>query len=90
MKIALAYFIIISLIGIFMTVKDKSAAVKGRRRVPEKTLMLIGLSGAALPMFLTMQVIRHKTKHLKFMIGLPAEAVLHILIICAAVYLNAR
>lgn len=85
-KYVIAYFIIISAIGIFMTVKDKIAAQNGKWRVPESTLMLIGLLGAALPMFITMRIIRHKTKHLKFMLGLPVEIVLHIAITAAVVY----
>ena len=32
--------------------------------------------------------IPHKTKHKKFMLGLPAEVLLHILIIAAAVYFS--
>ena len=32
--------------------------------------------------------VRHKTKHKKFMLGLPAEVILHILIIAAAVYFS--
>ena len=32
--------------------------------------MLIGLFGAALPMYLTMTKIRHKTKHQKFILFL--------------------
>lgn len=79
----LGYLIIISLIGIFLTVKDKKAAIAGKRRVPENTLMIVGILGAAIPMFITMNIIHHKTKHVKFMIGLPAEAVLHILIVLA-------
>lgn len=85
-KYVIAYLIIISAIGIFMTVKDKIAAKSGKWRVPENTLMLIGLLGAALPMFITMLIIRHKTKHLKFMLGLPIETVLHIAITAAVVY----
>lgn len=73
----LVYFICISATGVIMTVYDKSAARHKKRRVPERTLLLIGFLGAALPMFITMQIIRHKTKHLQFMIGLPAEFLLH-------------
>lgn len=90
LKILAVYLIIISLVGIIMTVKDKSAAGKGKWRVPEKTLMLTGLLGAALPMFITMKLIRHKTKHLKFMLGLPLEIVLHMGIIVLYFYLKLR
>lgn len=85
-KYLIAYLIIISVVGIFMTVKDKISARKHGQRISEKALMLTGLLGAALPMFITMQIIRHKTKHLKFMLGLPLEIILHIAITAAVVY----
>lgn len=86
----LVYFIIISVIGILMTVYDKSAAITGKRRISEKNLMLVGLLGGAISMFITMNIIRHKTKHPKFMIGLPLEAVLHLGIICAVGYIMSK
>ncbi|MBQ8016207.1 MAG: DUF1294 domain-containing protein [Clostridia bacterium] len=81
-KIAIIYFAIISLVAVIVTVADKAAAKRGTWRVPEATLMLIGLFGGALAMFITMKTIRHKTKHMKFMIGLPLEIVLHAAIVC--------
>lgn len=81
-KIAIVYFALVSLVAIIVTVADKAAAKKGAWRVPEATLMLIGLFGGALAMFITMKTIRHKTKHMKFMIGLPLEIVLHAAIVC--------
>ncbi|MCI7340104.1 MAG: DUF1294 domain-containing protein [Oscillospiraceae bacterium] len=82
------WFAVISLVGIILTVYDKRIAGSGKRRIPEATLMTVGLLGAAGPMYLTMKKIRHKTKHKKFMLGLPAEFILHILIIAAAVYFS--
>ncbi|MBQ5843177.1 MAG: DUF1294 domain-containing protein, partial [Clostridia bacterium] len=43
-------------------------------RIPEKTLFLTALFGGSLAMYITMLVIRHKTKHKRFMIGLPVIA----------------
>lgn len=82
-----AYFIIISAIGIFMTVKDKSASKFRGKRVPETNLMIVGFLGAAFPMFLTMNIIHHKTKHPKFMIGLPVAVALHIILIVAVYFI---
>ena len=81
---AVCWFAVISLVGIILTVYDKRIAGSGKRRIPEATLMTVGLLGAAGPM----KKIRHKTKHKKFMLGLPAEVLLHILIIAAAVYFS--
>ena len=64
---AVCWFAVISLVGIILTVYDKRIAGSGKRRIPEATLMTVGLLGAAGPMYLTMKKIRHKTKHKKFM-----------------------
>ena len=76
------YLFVIGLVAVIITVADKKAAKKKgkKRRVPEATLMLVGLFGGALPMYVTMRLIRHKTKHKKFMIGLPLEIALHAVI----------
>ena len=75
------YLIIINLIAIVVTAHDKLAAIRQRRRVPEKTLMLISALGGALAMYLTMLVIRHKTRKPLFMIGIPVIFLLELAII---------
>lgn len=77
------YWLTISLVSVFFTVKDKKAAKNHRWRTPEAALMLLGLFGGAEAMYITMKLIRHKTQHKKFMIGLPAEIILHIVLIVA-------
>lgn len=87
-KHILLWFMFISAVGIVMTVYDKIASKHKKRRVRERTLLLVGSLGAALPMFLTMQIIRHKTRHKKFMIGLPICFLLHgALIACYLLFL---
>ncbi len=76
--IILVYLILISFVSVILTVKDKKAAIYNQWRVPEKVLMMFGLFGGAVAMLITMKKIRHKTKHIKFMLGLPAEIILHI------------
>ncbi len=80
-NIAFIYLIIISVmscISIALTVYDKLAAKARKRRIPEKTLLLTGFFGGASAMFLTMLFIRHKTKHMKFMVLLPLMSLVHI------------
>ncbi len=64
-------FLIISGIAMVVTLYDKLIAGGKRRRVPERTLFLLALLGGAAAMYLTMLIIRHKTKHKRFMLGLP-------------------
>lgn len=82
----LVWFGLISLTAVVMTVADKYKAQHGKWRISEKTLMLTGLLGGAFAMWITMKCIRHKTKHKKFMVGLPLEFALHIVIL-AGVFL---
>lgn len=77
----LIYFVIISAISALLTAYDKIAAKKlPKRRVRENTLMCLGFFGGAAAMYLLMRLIHHKTKHKKFMIGLPVFIVLHIIL----------
>ena len=69
--VMLIYFLIISFYSIMLTCSDKRLAKKGGRRVPEKKLFGAALLGGALAMYITMRIIRHKTLHKRFMIGLP-------------------
>lgn len=80
-KLLMIYFAVISLVAVVMTIADKAKAKRDAWRIPEATLMTVGLFGGALAMYITMKTIRHKTKHKKFMIGLPLEIVLHAAII---------
>lgn len=77
MEIFVIYFTVISLVTAAVTVYDKIAAKKSAWRIPEKTLLLLALVGGAAAEYVVMLAIRHKTKHKKFMIGLPAILILH-------------
>ena len=77
----ITYFLIISLVAMVFTVYDKIASKKLRKhRVPEKILLLIAAIGGSVAELLTMLIIRHKTKHKKFMIGIPVILVIQIAI----------
>lgn len=75
------YFILISVISVAFTVGDKQSAKRGGRRVPEDFLLTLGLLGGALAEYIAMKIIHHKTRHKKFMIGLPVEIIIHLAIV---------
>ena len=80
LKIALAYFAVISVVTVIVTVYDKIAAKKRpKHRIRENTLLLLAILGGGPAEYVTMRIIRHKTKHKKFMVGLPVIIVLEIL-----------
>ena len=51
---------------------DKRRALKGKWRVPEKTLFLLPLLGGSVGALLGMRVFHHKTRHWYFVWGIPA------------------
>lgn len=73
LSIFLAYIAVISLISIVVCIYDKKISKKNRveLRTPEKTLLLLSALGGSVAMFITMLIVRHKTKHVKFMLGIP-------------------
>ena len=71
-KITLGYLALISLISVIVCIYDKVAAKHNpRHRTRERTLLLLSALGGSVAMLLTMLVIRHKTRHVKFMLGIP-------------------
>lgn len=49
---------------------------KGKRRVPERTLLLLSFVGGCIGAALGMALCRHKTKHAKFLILVPLSVIL--------------
>ena len=73
LPIALIYLAIISVISIIVCIYDKFAAKHiQKHRTREATLLILSALGGSVAMLVTMLIIRHKTKHVKFMAGIPA------------------
>ena len=64
--------------AVIITIHDKSAARRHKWRVRESTLLLVSALCGSVAMLVTMLLIRHKTKHAKFMVGLPVIIALQI------------
>ncbi|MBQ8140940.1 MAG: DUF1294 domain-containing protein [Clostridia bacterium] len=79
MKYFLAYLAVISVISIIVCCYDKFASKHMQRhRTREASLLILSALGGSIAMFVTMLIIRHKTKHAKFMVGIPVIIVLQI------------
>ncbi|MBQ7038140.1 MAG: DUF1294 domain-containing protein [Clostridia bacterium] len=76
------YLCVISAIAVILAVCDKIAAKCRARRVPELTLFVVSLLGGSAAMYLAMLFIRHKTKHKRFMLGLPAIILAQVALYC--------
>ena len=83
----IGYLIVIQLVAIFLTLHDKSSAKNNKWRIKERTLLLVSALGGSVTMLCIMRMIRHKTQHAKFMVGIPAIIVLQIATIVAILFL---
>lgn len=72
MKYLLIYLAIINALGFALMLADKYKARKKLWRIPEATLMTVAALGGSVGSLLGMYTVRHKTKHLKFTLGIPA------------------
>lgn len=71
MKLFLIYFLIVNAAGFLSMLLDKHKARKNLWRISESTLLTIALLGGSIGSLVGMYLVRHKTKHLKFTLGIP-------------------
>ena len=71
MKYLLYYLLIINAIAFILMMADKQKAKKRKWRIPEATLMGFAALGGSIGAWFGMQFFRHKTKHIKFTLGIP-------------------
>lgn len=85
LTIFLLYIAVISLVSVIVCIYDKKISKKNRveLRIPEKTLLLLSALGGSVAMLICMLTVRHKTKHAKFMLGIPLIMVVQAAIIFA-------
>ena len=75
------YLIVVNVIGFFSMGIDKWKAKNNAWRIPENTLFGITALGGGIGTIAGMYTFRHKTKKLKFTIGLPAILILESILI---------
>ncbi len=80
MKYLISYLLIINAAGFLLMLADKHNARKNRWRIPEATLMTAALLGGSVGCLIGMYTVRHKTLHLKFVLGIPVILVGQILL----------
>lgn len=85
--VIIAYFVLVNIIGFLMMGIDKSKARRHRLRIPERRLFACAFLGGSVGSLLGMAVWRHKTKHLKFTLGIPAILLIEAAVIAGIIYL---
>ena len=72
MKYFFLYLLLINAAAFVLMLVDKIKAKKNRWRIPERTLIGSAVLGGSIGALVGMYTFRHKTKHLKFTLGIPA------------------
>ena len=85
---AIALLVAASIVAFLVTLWDKNRARRREWRVSESSLWWIAALGGSPVMFLTMLIVRHKTRHPQFMIGLPLLLVAQVALIYGMMRLN--
>lgn len=70
-KLLILYLLLVNASGFLLMLVDKSKAKKNLWRIPEATLFLVAAMGGSVGSLLGMYAFRHKTKHIKFIVGMP-------------------
>lgn len=76
----LVYLFIVNALGFCIMLLDKHFARHKMWRVPEATLFGLAVFGGSLGCICGMYTARHKTRHLSFVLGMPAILILQIAI----------
>lgn len=72
------YLIAVNVLAFSLMGADKARARRGAWRVPEKVLFLTAVIGGSVGALLGLSAFRHKTKHLRFVLGLPVILLLQL------------
>ena len=78
LNLLLIYLIFANLLSFLLMGLDKYKARKRLWRIKESTLFLTSVIGGSLGSLLGMFLFHHKTKHTKFLIGMPVILFVHI------------
>ena len=79
-QIAVIYLIVINILGFLVMGLDKHKAKMAERRIPENSLFMFTILGGGIGTIAGMYVFHHKTKKMKFKVGMPLILILEILI----------
>lgn len=80
MDLLLIYLLIINAVGFFSMLLDKLLAKKKIWRMMESTLLTIAFLGGSIGTLLGMYLFRHKTRHLRFVVGVPLILAFHVIL----------
>ena len=81
MKVLFIYLLVINIAAFAIMGIDKHKAHRHKWRISESSIFLVGLLGGGSGVLLGMRIFHHKTKHLKFTLGIPLVVLTNIVLL---------
>ena len=81
MSIYAYYLLIVNVVSFWIMLYDKNMAKIRGQRVPERTLFCLAAIGGSIGCILGMYLMRHKTQHITFTVGMPAILVIQVILV---------
>jgi uncharacterized membrane protein YsdA (DUF1294 family) len=82
----LIYIIVINIVSFIFMYADKRRAIRKEWRISENTLLVYSILGGSIGSLIGIYLFRHKTKHLKFTLGVPAILLVQLFLIYLSMY----
>lgn len=79
--VLIIYIVIANIVAFALMGIDKRKAIKNKYRIPEKVLFMSAILFGSIGANLGMKVFRHKTKHMSFVIGMPAIFIVQVMVL---------
>lgn len=76
MKFFILYLLCINVVSFVVYAIDKQKAIKHKWRISEAALLTLAAIGGSVGALLGMYLMHHKTRHVKFSVGVPVIFVL--------------
>lgn len=73
------YISLVSIISFILVGIDKKRAINHKWRIKESTLLFFAFIGGGIGTLLSMNIFHHKTKKMKFKIGVPIICIINII-----------
>ena len=86
MEFLLGYLLFMNLLTLVAYGMDKRKARKNEWRISEKTLLTLALIGGSIGALIGMFGFKHKTRHIKFVLGVPVIFALHVVLLYYLVF----
>lgn len=78
MELLIIYVVLVNVVAFLLYGFDKWQARKGKRRISEKTLLALAILGGSAGAYVGMYLFHHKTKKVKFYLGIPMIILLQV------------